>query len=59
MHSNSTTVLCAHILHMHTFILLQKLEADEEDSYLNTEWADPQALKRQFTGMSNISWRPK
>ena len=44
---------------MHTFILLQKLEADEEDSYLNTEWADPQALKRQFTGMTNISWRPK
>ena len=45
--------------YIHTFIFLQKLEADEEDSYLNAEWADPQALKRQFTGMANISWRPK
>ena len=53
-------ILYVHILlNVRTFIFLQKLEADEEDSYLNAEWADPQALKRQFTGMANISWRPK
>lgn len=40
---------------------LKKLEAAEEEdsSYLNREWADPQALKRQITGTGKISWRPK
>lgn len=37
---------------------LKKLEADEEDSYLNSGWADPQALKRQFHGVGNVKWRP-
>lgn len=38
---------------------LKKLEADSEDGYLNTEWADPQSLKKTFSGLSNISWKPK
>ena len=38
---------------------VQKLETDNEDSFLNAEWADPHGLKRQFTGTGNISWRPK
>lgn len=37
---------------------LKKLETDEDDSYLNSDWADPQALKRQFHGVGNVKWRP-
>ncbi|XP_065909047.1 cilia- and flagella-associated protein 298-like [Dysidea avara] len=38
---------------------LKKLETTNEDQYLNSEWSDPHALKKQFTGLGNISWRPK
>ena len=41
------------------FFFLQKLETDEDDSYLNSDWADPQALKRQFHGVGNVKWRPQ
>eukprot|EP01027_Heterolobosea_sp_BB2_P002234 GEZU01003347.1.p1 GENE.GEZU01003347.1~~GEZU01003347.1.p1 ORF type:complete len:298 (-),score=75.85 GEZU01003347.1:211-1104(-) len=34
------------------------LMADDEDSYLNSAWADPRSLKNHFTGTSNITWRP-
>lgn len=34
----------------------QKLEANEEDSYLNAQWADPQELKRSFQGLRDIKW---
>jgi len=37
----------------------KKLEADEDDEYLNSEWADSESLKRSFQGLSNISWKPK
>lgn len=37
---------------------LKKLETDEDDSYLNSDWADPQSLKRQFHGVGNVKWRP-
>jgi len=37
---------------------LKKLETDEDDSYLNSGWADPQSLKRQFHGVGNVKWRP-
>lgn len=37
---------------------LKKLETDEDNSYLNSGWADPQALKRQFHGVGNVKWRP-
>ncbi|XP_031339090.1 cilia- and flagella-associated protein 298 [Photinus pyralis] len=36
---------------------LKKLDADDDDSYLNSEWADSGNLKRSFHGISNISWR--
>ena len=38
---------------------MQKLEADEEDAYMNSEWTDPHSLKRSFQGLNDISWRPK
>ncbi|XP_005993660.1 cilia- and flagella-associated protein 298 [Latimeria chalumnae] len=37
----------------------KKLEETEDDSYLGSEWADNQALKRQFQGLKDISWGPK
>ena len=37
---------------------LKKLEKDDDDSYLNSEWADNSALKRRFQGLGNVSWRP-
>eukprot|EP00795_Rhopilema_esculentum_P017803 gene17803-9484_t len=37
---------------------MKKLEQNEEDAYLNSEWADGNQLQRQFQGVSNIKWRP-
>lgn len=31
----------------------KKLQADDDDSYLTSQWADPQTLKRAFCGTSN------
>ena len=38
---------------------MKKLEAegDDEDHYTNSSWADPNALKRHFQGVSNIRLR--
>ncbi len=36
----------------------QKLDADSEDSYMNSNWADTQSLKRQLAGVSNVTWKP-
>ncbi|XP_076005807.1 cilia- and flagella-associated protein 298 [Genypterus blacodes] len=38
---------------------LKKLNEAEDDSYLDSEWSDRQALKRQFQGLSNIKWGPR
>jgi cilia- and flagella-associated protein 298 len=38
---------------------LKKLAEQEDDSYLNSEWADGQALRRQFQGLNDIKWKPK
>lgn len=37
----------------------KKLERDDEDNYLNSEWADNALLKKSCQGLNNISWRPK
>ncbi|KAM9321594.1 cilia- and flagella-associated protein 298-A [Gastrophryne carolinensis] len=37
---------------------LKKLEEDEDNSYMNADWADSSSLKRQFQGVKNIKWRP-
>ncbi|XP_026856662.2 cilia- and flagella-associated protein 298 [Electrophorus electricus] len=38
---------------------LKKLDETDDDSYLQSEWADRQALKRQFQGLTNIKWGPR
>ena len=48
-----------HTSSQHVWCFSQKLEASEEDVYLNAEWADPSALKKQFSGLTDISWKPK
>lgn len=37
----------------------KKLEAESEDAYLDSQWADSNQLKRQFHGMNNIKWGPR
>ncbi|GBP40521.1 UPF0769 protein C21orf59 homolog [Eumeta japonica] len=37
----------------------KKLEEDDDDHYLDSSWADGNNLKRQFHGLTNISWKPK
>ena len=37
---------------------IRKLERDDDDSYLNSNWADQGQLKRRFNGLNNISWKP-
>ncbi|XP_057662075.1 cilia- and flagella-associated protein 298 [Diorhabda carinulata] len=37
---------------------LKKLDKDDDDNYLNSDWADSQNLKKAFHGLHNISWRP-
>ncbi len=36
---------------------IRRLEKDDDDSYLNSSWADGSQLKKKFHGMSNISWK--
>lgn len=37
----------------------KKLEAESEDTYLDSPWSDSNQLKRQFHGMNNIKWGPR
>lgn len=41
------------------FSSFQKLEEANDDRYLDSEWADRRALKRQFQGLTNIKWGPR
>lgn len=38
---------------------LKKLDEADDDSHLDSEWSDRQALKRQFHGLTNIKWGPR
>ncbi|XP_065177420.1 cilia- and flagella-associated protein 298-A-like [Sycon ciliatum] len=38
---------------------LKKLEEAKDDSYMSSDWADPNSLKRAFQGVSNVSWKPR
>jgi len=38
---------------------MKKLAAEDEDAYLNSAWANPKNLKNSFTGVGDISWKPK
>ncbi|KAL7642626.1 UNVERIFIED_CONTAM: hypothetical protein RMT77_007190 [Armadillidium vulgare] len=37
---------------------LKKLEEDEDNSYLDSEWADNLHLKKAFHGVNKINWKP-
>ncbi|CAG5136661.1 unnamed protein product [Candidula unifasciata] len=37
----------------------KKLEKEQEDTYMDSAWADTHELKRQFQGLSNIKWGPR
>ncbi|RUS86733.1 hypothetical protein EGW08_005523 [Elysia chlorotica] len=37
----------------------KKLEKEQDDSYMDSAWADPNQLKRQFQGLNNIKWGPR
>ena len=36
---------------------LTALDKTSDDSYLNSSWADPSALKNRMQGMNNINWK--
>ncbi|KAG7484462.1 hypothetical protein MATL_G00049580 [Megalops atlanticus] len=38
---------------------LKKLDEADDDSHLQSEWSDRQALKKQFQGLTNIKWGPR
>ncbi|XP_056127475.1 cilia- and flagella-associated protein 298 [Rhinichthys klamathensis goyatoka] len=38
---------------------LKKLEEVDDDTHLQSNWSDRQALKRQFQGLTNIKWGPR
>jgi len=38
---------------------LKKMQEDFDDSYLSSQWADTDKMKKQFQGVSGISWKPK
>ncbi|XP_045197049.2 cilia- and flagella-associated protein 298-like [Mercenaria mercenaria] len=38
---------------------MKKLEKEAEDAYLDSDWADSQALKRNFHGLKDIKWGPR
>ncbi|XP_041354233.1 cilia- and flagella-associated protein 298-A-like [Gigantopelta aegis] len=37
----------------------KKLQADSEDAYMDSEWADSHQLKRQFHGIKDVKWGPR
>lgn len=41
------------------FCCSQKLEEADDDTHLQSNWSDRQALKRQFQGLTNIKWGPR
>lgn len=38
---------------------LKKIDADDEDAYLNSAWANPRGMKQAFSGIGDVSWRPR
>merc|ERR1711988_1400440 len=35
----------------------EKLALEDEDSYMNSPWANPKSLKNSFTGVGEVTWR--
>lgn len=38
---------------------MKKLEMEDEDDYLHSAWANPNSLKSAFSGVGDISWKPR
>jgi len=38
---------------------MKKLEANQDDSFMDAAWADNGSLKRQFQGLNNVKWGPR
>lgn len=38
---------------------LKKLDQNDDDDYLNSQWADNNNLKRAFQGIGDIQWHPR
>jgi hypothetical protein len=36
----------------------KRIEKDDDDCYLDQEWANPRGLSQQFQGIGDIDWRP-
>lgn len=36
---------------------LKRIEKDDDDSYLDSEWANPNGIKNTFQGIDNIDWK--
>ncbi|EDV24615.1 UPF0769 protein C21orf59 [Trichoplax sp. H2] len=37
---------------------MKKLDEASQNDYLNSQWSDPNALKRNFHNLNDVSWRP-
>jgi len=37
---------------------LKRIEKDDDDSYLDSEWANPKGLKKTFQGLEDVDWKP-
>jgi hypothetical protein len=37
---------------------LKRIEKDDDDGYLDQEWANPRGLSQQFQGIGEIDWKP-
>lgn len=37
----------------------KNLAEDDDDSFLQAQWADPRGLKKSLIGTNKIDWKPK
>lgn len=37
---------------------LKRIEKDDDNSYLDSEWANPRGLKNTFQGINDVDWKP-
>jgi hypothetical protein len=38
---------------------LKRIDKDDDDSYLDSAWANPRGLQSQFQGLEEINWKPR
>ena len=37
----------------------KRIDKDDDDSYLDSEWANPRGLQKTFQGIDEVDWKPK